>query len=149
MFGRLIPASVDQYLSVPRVLSEGGCVATRCAKCELHNALKMLSKAWVMFDPDLGRGEYIDMSFRIDDMYLCFVKPHNPQRSPQRAMVRELDIPSDLTGLWDVINLTWRLNSCDLWYGINLAEVKFSVCVFQSQPASQAAEDLAHFDGDM
>ncbi|KAF4989686.1 hypothetical protein FGRMN_8955 [Fusarium graminum] len=77
MFGRLIPASVDRYSSVPRVLSEGGRVATRCAKCELDNALKMLSKARDMFDPDLGRGEYVDMSFRIEDAYLCFVKPHN------------------------------------------------------------------------
>ncbi|KAM0345745.1 hypothetical protein ACHAPU_006098 [Fusarium lateritium] len=147
--GRLIPASVDQYSSIPRVLSEGGRVGTRCAKCELQNALRMLREASETFDPDLGRGEYLNMALRIDDLFLCFMEPRNPQQRLQPKVVRELEIPSDVAGLWEVINLTWRLNSCEHWDNIDLGEVNLAVCVFQSQPSSQAAEDLAHFDGDM
>ncbi|KAM0199038.1 hypothetical protein ACHAPA_003639 [Fusarium lateritium] len=130
--GRFIPDTVAEYSAVPALLSHGGRISSRCWWCELKLAMKVLCSSAQIPSPKVQPGEYTFMIFHVEGNPLLYQYPSYRLPSQLDTIVRELEIPQELVTIWDVVHLTWKLNSVEFWYERDIAQTEFSICVFRS-----------------
>lgn len=130
--GRFIPDTVAEYFTVPTVFRHGGCIPPRCLWCELRHVMEMFCTSAPMPSLELQPEEYPSIILHVEGTPLLQQYPHDHQPNQLDTIVRELETPRELVALWEVISLTWKLNSPKLWYGRDLAQVDFAICVFRS-----------------
>jgi hypothetical protein len=96
--------------------------------------------------PNVQRGEYASMVFHIEGSPLLRQYPLHCQPSQLDTIIRELEIPRQLIALWDVMSLTWKLNSPNLWYEMDLARTEFAIYLFRSHsPFPEPGTELISF----
>lgn len=144
--GRFIPDTVAEYSAVPAILPYGGRIPPRCVWCELKHVMNMMCTSTRIPSPRVQLGEYPSMIFHVEGSPLLQQYSRDRQPSQLDTIVRELEIPRELVALWEVISLTWKLNSPNLWYERDLAQVEFAICVFRSHaPIAEPGTELISF----
>lgn len=144
--GRFIPDTVAEYTTVPAVFRHGGCISPRCLWCELRHVMEMFCNSAPRPSLELQPGEYPSMLFHVEGTPLLQQYPRDHQPSQLDTIVCELEMPQELVTLWEVISLTWKLNSPKLWYGRDLAQADFAICVFRSySPVSEPGAEFMSF----